>query len=69
MDREDIVREWEFSSILIDINPVGWCPLTMRVNDKIFVREKGGVAIFPMDGSYYRFISDSWYDGVDLQNL
>lgn len=50
--------------------------LIMRCNDKIFIdveyaggEKLSGTLIIPRDGSYTRFIRDSWYDGVDVENL
>lgn len=55
--------------VFIDSNPGFWASEMMRVNDKIFKKVDGGVHIYPKDGSYRRFISDRWYDGVNPESL
>lgn len=35
---------------------------TTRIDDKLFIHAKKGVYILPKDGSYVRFISNSWYE-------
>lgn len=35
----------------------------------VYPDHNGGCIIFPADGSYKRFISKTWYDGVDVENL
>lgn len=41
----------------------------IQVGTCMFLRIEGGVRIYAMDGSYKRFIADSWYDGVDPESL
>jgi hypothetical protein len=41
----------------------GWT----RIGDKFFVAMKNGVLIIPADGSYIRFIANSFYDADDYR--
>jgi hypothetical protein len=35
----------------------------------LHVGTRDGTVIIPADGSYVRYISNTWYDGVDTENL
>jgi len=37
--------------------------------DKAFLYVDSGVLILPVDRSYKRFISNSWYEDIDTDNL
>jgi len=69
MQHDFVKSVFAIYSILIDRNPQRWCDKIMRVDDKVFVAEPNGVTILPKQGGYSRFISDSWYDDVDTDNL
>jgi len=38
-------------------------------NDKVFISNERGVIILPKDNSYKRFISNSWYNDINTDNL
>lgn len=37
--------------------------------EKAFIAVDGGVIILPRDGSYKRFISNTWYNDINTDNL
>jgi hypothetical protein len=69
-------KTFQFFSDKIKESPGWWLNHVMIANDKLFTQVqcfngeyRPGVLIIPSDGSYVRFISDTWYDGIDIENL
>lgn len=64
------VKKW-FRTIarLIEENPGLFAHRWMIIGDVLFDETNEGVYIIPRDGSYVRFIRDSWYDGVNPESL